>query len=208
MTLVATADSAADSAIASTPSIDGPTLAGAIVSLRAIGPADYERLRSLELSSSLLWRWRHGGHTPSPEAWTASLWNGALAQFLVVDNRTGEWVGLVNAYDADQRNQHAYIAAAKFAPSDRSARVLQGAMLFVDYVFSTWSFRKLYFEAPAFNLDQFRSAVGWLLVEEGRLRDHICLDGRLWDLLVLALYRAAWNSKRPELVEFAREENG
>src|SRR5262249_2616401 len=86
-----------------------PTLAGARVMLRSIGPGDYQRLRALELAPQLLWRWRHTGSTPAPEQWVTSLWNGVVAQYLIVDHRSGDWIGIVAAFQADNRNGHAHV---------------------------------------------------------------------------------------------------
>jgi len=180
-----------------------PRLAGARVLLRPVGPSDYERLRVLELAPQLLWRWRHTGATPAPEQWLNSLWNGVTAQYLVIDHRTREWIGITSAYNADMRNGHAAIAAAKFNQDDHGRRMLEGAIVFIDYVFATWPFRKLYMEVPGYNIAQLRSGIGRLLAEEGRLVRHVWLNGRHWDLHVLALHRDAWESRREQLVRVA-----
>lgn len=49
-----------------------------------------------------------------------------------------------------------------------------------------------YFEVPAYNLDQFASAIGRALEEERRLRDHEWLGGRYWDRVYLSLSRERW----------------
>ncbi len=139
----------------------------------------------------------------SPEQWGASLWNGVLTQCLVIDPQAKEWVGIASCYNADQRHGHAYLAAAKFNMADASRRMLEGVVLFIDYVLSTWQFRKLYMDVPAFNLDQIGSGIGRLLEEEGRLKDHLWLNGQFWDLHLLAITRGRWEERRADLVGLA-----
>ncbi len=78
-----------------------------------------------------------------------------------------------------------------------------GAALFLEYVFRGWSFRKLYFELPEFNLAQFSRGVNRLFVEEGRLREHLYYDGRFWDKVILALYRTTWEAQSKRILQAA-----
>lgn len=174
----------------------GPSLRGHRVSLQPVRAQDYEMLRMLELSEDLVPIWRHQGATPSPERWVESLWTGVLAQFIVVDIARKHPLGIVNVYSADFRHGHAYIAASKFDLQRRSTLFLEGFALFVDYVFAVWNFRKLYMETSERNIGQFASAIGPILCEEGRLREHLFFDGRYWDVLHLALYRNTWDEIR------------
>jgi hypothetical protein len=168
-------------------------LSGRNVALRPIGQGDYEFLRTQELSENLGPRWRFRGTTPAPELYPQSLWQGVVAQFAIVDRRSPVPLGLVALYNADTHHDTAYFAVADFHPEESSIKVLQGAVLFFSYVFGTWDYRKLYAEAFEFNLPQFGRLRDRVLVEEGRLRDHYYYAGRLWDLVILALYRDIWN---------------
>ena len=76
---------------------------------------------------------------------------------------------------------------------------LEAFMLFLDYLFTVFGFRKLYGEVLEFNLTSFRSIIGKIAHEEGRLRDHEYFDGRYWDLVFLAIYREEWEAKRERL---------
>ena len=62
----------------------------------------------------------------------------------------------------------------------------------VSHLFSTWPFRKLYFEIPAFNLPAFRAGLDAYLHVEARFRDHTFTNGRYWDSYVAALSREDW----------------
>jgi len=187
-----------------------PVLEGRRVLLRPVSPGDYELLRRVELAPHLAYRWRHRGATPGMANWIQAMEQSVLAQFLIVDRRSGEeeWVGLVSVYDPSFQHGFAHLAAAKLGESDRSTRALEGVVLFLDYVFRSWSFRKLYAETPEYNLDQFGSGIGRILTEEGRLPEHWYLDGRYWDQVILAIRRETWEERGPGMVRVCRGEAG
>ncbi len=82
-------------------------------------------------------------------------------------------------------------------------KALEGTVLFLNHVFRTWPFRKLYLETPQYNLDQFASGSGRLLEEESRLRDHWYYDGQYWDHVVLSRWRERWDERGPALLRSA-----
>lgn len=182
-----------------------PLLTGRRVRLRALAPSDYELLRRVELAPHLLQRWRNRGTTPSPADWMRMVDQPALAQFLVVDDRDGteKWLGLVSVYNPDFQHGYAYLAVTKLTESDASTKTLEGTVLFLNHVFRTWPFRKLYLETPQYNLDQFASGSGRLLDEESRLRDHWYYDGQYWDHVVLSIWRERWDERGPALLRSA-----
>lgn len=170
-----------------------------------LAPEHTAGLRNLELSEELAFRWRHGGSHPAPDQYAASLWTDVLCNFLVFDTSSsdGSPIGLVSAYQPDHPNGHCRIAAARFAPSTVAGRhVLRGAMLLLDHVFRGWPFRKVYFEVPEYNLPQFSSGIGTLLIEEARLADYLYLDGRYWSMCFLAMTREHWDSERQRVWPF------
>jgi RimJ/RimL family protein N-acetyltransferase len=168
-----------------------PPLEGRHVSLRPITPEDYPWLQNAELSSELAMRWRFRGATPGPEQWAQAIWTGSLAQFLVVERRTGDPAGLVAVYRANFQHAHAALGAARFA-SAKSPVMILGIALFLRYVFACWNFRKLYLELPEYNYSQFASGLGRIFEVEGVLREHNYFDGQLWDEMLLAIYRDSW----------------
>ena len=165
---------------------------GAHVFLRPVDARDYELLRAVELSPEPGIRWRWRGATPSPEHWVGRLWDGVLAQFIVVGRKHGQPLGLVMAHRVDFQDGHVYIGALSFGDTRPSPAFVLGVAIFVEYLFSCWNLRKLYLETPEYNLDQFRSGIGTLFEVEARLREHFFLGGRYWDFLTLAMYRRAW----------------
>jgi hypothetical protein len=174
-----------------------PPLRTRRVVLKPVSANDYDALRMLELGDSLGPRWRYRGSTPSPETFAQTLWASVLAQYLVCPaNGDGPPAGVLVCYGADMQDGFAYVAAAKFDRSRPSPMVLEGCIIFLEYLFACWPFRKLYFESMEFNLVQFKSGLDRLLHEEGRLRSHSYLGGRYWDQVTMALYRDEWRESR------------
>lgn len=176
------------------PSVPIPRvrLVGRSVALRPISQSDYDFLRNAELSESLGPRWRFRGSTPAPEQYPQTLWQGVSAQFMIVQVGSFRPIGLVSLYNLEPGHGTGYIGVADLNNGGAPTQVVQGAVLFLSYVFTVWQIRKLYFEAYEFNLRQFRSLIGRWMQEEGRLHEHFFLDGRYWDLVTLALYGDAW----------------
>lgn len=137
-------------------------------------------------------RWRHLPGTVGRQRFHDELWAGVLAQFTLEHRETSDRLGHVMAYQANMSHGTASVAFM-LSPGVRGLGwPIEGFLLFVDYLFSSFDLRKLYAEAAAFNLTQYGSAVGRFMCEEGRLRDHIFANGELHDVHVLAIYRDAW----------------
>lgn len=171
-------------------------LRGSRVALRPIEVADYPALRRAELSDELALRWRHHGRHDPPEAFGASLWLDSLFHFLAYDIRTSDIIGIVSSYSPYWEGGSCYLAAARIGDQSRMGSKMVGAVaLAIDYIFNGWPIRKIYFETAEYNFVQFDGAVGRFLEEEGRLREHVFLNGRYWDQIILALWRSTWTSQ-------------
>lgn len=81
-------------------------------------------------------------------------------------------------------------------------RYFEGAVLFIEYLFRIWPFRKLYAEIPEYNLDSLRSMLT-VWTQQGRLTEHDYLNGRYWDRYILSLTRSEWEAKGTGLRDFA-----
>jgi RimJ/RimL family protein N-acetyltransferase len=168
-------------------------LRGEKVLLRPVSPKDYEPLFAVELSDQLGTRWRHEGATPSFEYWVQLFWTGVLAQFLVVPNGAGAPCALVTAYSANHKDQWCYVAVARLSSHGPVELPFHGLALFIEYLFSTWPFRKLYAEASASSFAGFRAASGVFFEEEGRLSRHYFRNGEWEDMHILSLSRERWS---------------
>jgi RimJ/RimL family protein N-acetyltransferase len=116
-----------------------------------------------------------------------------LAQFLVITRTEGRPVAIASAYNLDPLNRFAYISLARLPHAEPRRCVLEGMLLFVDYVFACWPLRKLYAEAIEFNLEQFASGSGRSFRTEARLVERTFYAGRFWDVLIIAVDRASWS---------------
>jgi RimJ/RimL family protein N-acetyltransferase len=178
---------------------------GRRVFFRQVERSDYDILRQLELGDDLGSRWRFGGSTPSPEEFPQRFWAGSVTQLLVCDRETGARVGLASLSNVNFVVGHGYFSLAKFDRDDRTGKILDGAVLFLEHVFSAFPLRKVYLEVAGYSLGQFLSGVGDLFEEEGRLREHVFADGKFWDVTILSLARSRWEDVKVDALAFASD---
>jgi hypothetical protein len=178
-------------------------LSSSHVRLRPLLPTDYHSLRNIELSEGNIHKWRHRGTTPSPDAYAAQLSNGVLAMFMVDDLRRQGSVGFVSAYNPSHIDGWCYIAAFRFASEESGICFLKGSVLFIDYLFRSWPFHKLYAESFEMNVGAFRTGLGRMFEVEGCLKRSVYYDGDYRDKYILSVTRERWNQRGRSFVEFA-----
>lgn len=156
----------------------------------------------MELRVELLDRGRFAGRYPSPAEYSHLLWNGgALLQTAVCDASTDELVGIITTYEADLRNQTAYLAVASAEHPRRRGLVLAGLGAQVHVLFTDWPFRKLYAEVLESNRAQFARGLRELFELEGTLvGDHRTRSG-YEDRHLFALYRRRWFERMGPVVQ-------
>jgi RimJ/RimL family protein N-acetyltransferase len=159
------------------------------VRLRPVEPSDLPFLYRLATEGETAERWRYRGATPDRQTFAAQLWDNVLTQSIVERVADSTLVGLVCAYNANLRDGFVYLAGVCDVPFTRSGLCAESMLLLADHVFRNWNFRKLYFEAPAFNYEQFASGAKDYFRQEARLEDHTFYDGRYWDLVVGSMTR-------------------
>lgn len=179
-------------------------LEGPRVRLRAPTPADYDSLHAWAANGEGLHRWRYRGHTPSPEEFGLTLWQGILVQFIIEDRRARRPLALASIYGADHRHRYASLAVLVAPQFHRQAWVFEGVARLVSYTFRLWDFRKLYAETVEFNYEQLRQGVGRFFEEEARLRDREYHDGRYWDTIFLGISREHWRKVEERYPAFFR----
>jgi RimJ/RimL family protein N-acetyltransferase len=183
---------------------DAPSLVGRRITLLPVVPDHYQFLYELATSEEIGFRWRYGGQIPQYETFVQQMWSGVLTQFLITQTESGRGLGLTVAYNADLRNGHAYIAAVIDPREAVPGGGVEANALFLDYLFATWNFRKLYAEVLEFNLVQFSSGLGNAFREEGVLRAHHYYAGRFWDQHLVAYYRETWETEGTRILERVR----
>ena len=138
-----------------------------------------------------------------PEQYGAQLWDNCHAAFIYESSAQNGSAGVVMSYSADMRNGFAYLAFARLrqgtSPLHDAVVAAEALVLFVDFLFQGWDLRKIYVEVAEYNLGQFSSLVS-LLDVEARLKQHVYLDGRHWDMIIAALRRDCWPSLRERLL--------
>ena len=168
---------------------------GRWVRLIPVEPGHIDFLYSLVSDEWTGPRWRYLGAVPSREQFQMEMSQGLLAQFVVVERATGQWIGHLQAYNPDLNAGVSYMAAAMAPSAHRTGIGMEAGYLFAKFLFQTFRLRKLYLEVPSFNLPLLGSvivAVGHL---EGVLREHVYYDGRFWDRHVIAIYKEDVASK-------------
>jgi RimJ/RimL family protein N-acetyltransferase len=137
------------------------------------------------------WRWR--GRTPSPEDFQHSLFAGVTAQYVAESVADGRLIGLVVAYDQDPSARHCHIGFLRCdAAAGTGGAMVEALALFLDHLFRTFPFEKLFAELPEYNLPLVAGLPDELVVHEGRLAGFYWYAGRLWDRCHISVHRRAW----------------
>ncbi len=164
-------------------------MAGGRVWLRPIMPMDHQRLYMLQTSEETGFRWRYGGVVPPFEVFVREIHSGVHAQFVVSTLRKADVLGLVVAYQANPRSGTVYAGVVMAPELVGSGIGIEAVGLFINYLFSTWSFRKVYFEALEFTYETIADAVPDLIEVEGVLKEHHFYQGRYFDQYILSISR-------------------
>jgi RimJ/RimL family protein N-acetyltransferase len=184
-----------DSVAASDPSQPlPPSLEGITVRLRPVFPPDTALIYDLSMAPESAFRWRYRGEVVPLDAFVRDLWKDVLVQLIVESRRNGEPIGIVGAYSPDMRNGTVHLGVALKPTHTGHGAGIEAGGLFVNYLFKTWNFRKIYGYTPAWNIAQFANGGGRTFREEGRLVEHEYYDGRFWDLYIMALHRRDWEA--------------
>jgi RimJ/RimL family protein N-acetyltransferase len=114
------------------------------------------------------------------------------AQLLVCEP-DGDPVGVVNLYDV--RHDHGEIAYWLVPAAQGKGYATEAVSLLVEYAFETRGLHRVYAKAAAFNDDSRRLLERLGFSEEGRLREHLFLDGAYHDEVWYGLLREEWDGR-------------
>ena len=167
-------------------------LNGRRVCLEPVTPDHYGYLYELSCHPALSYRWLHRGLPPTFDAFVTEYRTSFLAQFLVRTARGNTNVGIALAFGEDFRHGHCQLAIAMHPELVSKGLGVEAGSLLLDYVFGTWPFHAVYFEAPAFNESTVSSGRGSNFETLGILRHHRYFDGRYWDEHILSVTRESW----------------
>lgn len=164
-----------------------------------------ERLHYYLTTGVHAYRWRFRGATPAPQVFAQQMWDGILCQYACLEKESGDLLGYVGLYNPNFISETVYCFAISFDDDPVPSRIgtgAEGLLALLFHGFSSWGFRKVYFEVPEFNLRSIGPSVSRHLREEGRLIQHERLDGRLWDSSILALTGEKWAEVAPRYETF------
>jgi RimJ/RimL family protein N-acetyltransferase len=163
-------------------------------------PSDYEYVYALTTHELVGWRWRYRGATPNLETFAQALYHNTLVNFVIERRDSPQRIGFAQAFDASERNGWCHIGLTLDPALSRMGWALESGVLFVNYLFTLWNFRKLYATVVEFNAPEFQSALQRGFELEGRLVEHEYHNGRYWDMLLYSYTREAWETTGPALV--------
>lgn len=165
-----------------------PVRRGRHVTIRPLRPTDYTALHEIALFTDSGSRWRLHGGVPPQDQFIQILFRDCPATFGIEVNETGVLIGMVQLWNHHALNRNAHITAFIHPEFRGRGWPLESMILFVEYVFSVFSLRKLYFESLGPEIEQYRSIIGPILKQEAHYREHSWTFGEFVDCHVLALY--------------------
>jgi RimJ/RimL family protein N-acetyltransferase len=168
------------------------------VELRVVGREHSEYLWDLCTQPEILHRFGWSGSTPNPLEFERAIWDGVLVQFLIAKTSApGDVAGLIQCINANWRHGTARLQAVLDPTSQHRIWPIEGFMLFVNYVFSTYPLRKLYGEVSEPNFEQFSSGAARNLFDvEGCLAEHEWHLGQYVDTYIVSMTRGRWEQNR------------
>ena len=171
-------------------SIALPSKSGRWTDLKPFTNEHHEFLYQLGMDRPDLFRWKYRISMPSFEVFSRDIDAGISAGFTISDRKLGAPLGAVIAHSANFQSGYAYLSSASLPSLEGSGSIAESFILFIQHMFTTWSFRKLYYYVPEYSLESVKGARNDLFEEEGCLRNTLHYRGRDWNQHVLAVYRA------------------
>lgn len=170
-------------------SAGGPRRSGRWVRLAPITPGHYSFVRGLAVQDPAAFRSVFPERLPEPDVFMDRFLSVITTCFVVESVGRRRPAGVAYLYRWSGQHGFADFQVA-MTPSLRGTGVgIEAARIFIDHVFNSLNIRKLYVTAASPQLRAFRHAIGDVLQEEGRLRDHAYLAGRWHDEHILAIER-------------------
>jgi RimJ/RimL family protein N-acetyltransferase len=121
------------------------------------------------------------------------LWKQTSAVLVVENQSDGVVVGYVHLYDIDSRAGHGWFSLYAGPQHRGRGTVMEGLMLFCDWVFGNTSLRWIYAHSFERNLDQFKSGIRRGEAHHlGTLRQRVVVDGSPTDVHVIGIERNNW----------------
>jgi RimJ/RimL family protein N-acetyltransferase len=172
--------------------MDGPR-----VRLAPVGREDHGFLYNLAIADENAYRWVLRGGIPPLEQFIEQQGPSFNTSFTVWLKETGERIGQALIYNIDLRNGHLYVAVV-IAPDGIGRGVGRETLgVLIRYALAVYPVRKVYAEVPDFTFTGVEAGVSDapvrdLFAVEGRLREHLYVDGEYHDMYIIGFNRAHW----------------
>ncbi len=173
-------------------------LEGRWVTLRGVCRDDYLTLYEWRSDVRSLHLWNLQRRVPPYEEFVAEF-ERMLPQsivFLVGDKASSHPIGFAQAYNTSGFGGFTHVLLYFVEGARGSRRAGEAGLLFGDYLFGYFNFRKIYGDAFEYNLESIRALDNIGFEEEGRQREHIFYADRFWDLIRYSISREQWREVR------------
>ncbi len=110
--------------------------------------------------------------------------------WLVAENLRNETVGMVYSYDAQFVDAHCFSTTYVAEGYRGRGHGPEMQALFLNYLFSYFNFRKVYYDVYGFNSMSENTIKTFGFVEEGRFPEHHYFDGEWHPMVRYAVYRS------------------
>lgn len=169
--------------------------------MRPILPADHEQLYFAALEPSNGYRWRYRGRTPSIGEFVSGLSAGSLAEFVFASTTDNRLVAYCVAYEYDANAAHCTFAVQRLDfGAHHDTCVIEAVGLFLNYLFETFSLRKVFADIPEYNFPSFGLLPG-VFRREGEKADYYWYGGRHWSEITISTSRDEWTGFVSAFVE-------
>lgn len=149
----------------------------------------YPGLHALLMRGDVSRSWRTRGRLIPTYEFEQFLSRG-IAYSCAIVSSDSRIVGLVELFDLQQLDRHAQLAVAGSASLISTGLGMEALGLFIDECFVRFDLRKIYAHADESATARLQSGFGTWATVEGRLEEHLFVDGRYEDVTIIAISRS------------------
>ncbi len=173
---------------------------GRWVKLRPLSRPDFLTLFRWRADIESLHLWSSERRVPSFEEYVEEMERFIPTTVtLLILTKAEEPIGFVQGYHLSHVNGWCRFLIYLTPEHRGKGYPVEALLLFADYGFANFNFRKVYADVFEYNEDVLRMLGAAGFVEEGRLKEHVFFQGRFWDMCHLALYREGWEELKQRL---------
>ncbi len=125
--------------------------------------------------------------------------------YIIFDNISGKKVGAIGIYDVNLLDQVSNVGRLIISDEYYGKSTpygLEALLLTYDYVFNKMNFRKITGDILANNQAMYKLQVFLGMVQEGFLKNHVIINGQLYDLYIMSIFKEQFNAIYSKKVRF------